>query len=188
MVSEKQKMIAGELYRPGDGELGADRARSQALQLRYNATTVSNGAARGPILSEWLGSLGEDCALRAPFYVDYGFNIHLGSRVFFNYGCVLLDVCAIHVGDDTQVGPMVQILTADHPRDAATRAKGLEFGRPIRIGRNVWVGGGALILPGVTIGDDAVIGAGAVVTRDVAATVTVAGNPARPLAPRHKTD
>lgn len=188
MLSEKQKMIAGEFYLPGDAELGADRARSQALQRRYNATIVSDDAARGPILSEWLGSLGEDCALRAPFYVDYGYNIHLGCRVFFNYGCVLLDVCGIHIGDDTQVGPMVQILTADHPRDATTRAKGLEFGRPIRIGRNVWIGGGALILPGVRVGDDAVIGAGAVVTRDVAPGVTVAGNPARPLAPGHRTD
>jgi len=181
MPSEKEKMIAGELYRPGDPELVADRARTQRLQREYNATTVGDGTARDELLAEWLGSLGPDCALRAPFYVDYGYNIHLGQDVFFNYGCVVLDVCPVHVGDKTQIGPMVQILTADHPRDAASRDAGLEFGQPITIGRNVWIGGGALILPGITIGDDAIIGAGAVVTRDVAPGVTVAGNPARPL-------
>lgn len=181
MTTEKEKMIAGALYDAGDAELVAERAESQALQRRYNATIVSDQMERREILSEWLGSYGAKCALRTPFYTDYGYNIHLGSNVFFNYGCVLLDVCPIHIGDKTQIGPYVQILTADHPRDSETRDAGLEIGRPIRIGRNVWIGGGAMILPGVTIGDDAVVGAGAVVTRDVAAGVTVAGNPARPL-------
>lgn len=181
MASEKSKMIAGDLYKPGDPELVADRAHSQQLQRNYNATTVSDGEARGLILDEWLGSRGSDCALRAPFYADYGYNIHLGRGVFFNFGCVLLDVCEIHIGDLTQIGPYVQILTADHPRDAETRDAGLEFGQPISIGRNVWIGGGAILLPGVTVGDDAVIGAGAVVTRPVAAGTTVAGNPARQL-------
>lgn len=101
--------------------------------------------------------------------------------MFFNYGCVCLDVCPIRIGAKTQIGPYVQILTADHPRDGATRDAGLEFGRAISIGANVWIGGGAILLPGVRIGDDAVIGAGAVVTRDVAPGATVAGNPARPL-------
>ncbi len=174
-------MIAGELYRAGDPALVQERAASQALQQRYNATTVSDVEDRTAILDQWIGSRGTGCALRSPFYADYGYNIHLGRDVFFNYGCVLLDVCPIHIGDMTQVGPYVQILTADHPRDAKTRDTGLEFGRPITIGRNVWIGGGALILPGVSIGEDAVIGAGAVVTRSVAAGATVAGNPARPL-------
>lgn len=147
----------------------------------YNQTIVSDGALRGPLLSQLLGGYGTGCALRAPFYVDYGYNILLGDDVFFNFGCVLLDVCPIHIGDKTQIGPYCQILTADHPRDAATRDAGLEFGKPIQIGRNVWIGGGAIILPGVTIGDDAVIGAGSVVTRDVAAGQTVAGSPARTL-------
>lgn len=172
-------MITGALYRPGDPELVSDRLKSQQFQHAYN-TTVVGDASRGPLLQKWLGSTGDDCAIRAPFYVDYGYNIHLGDNVFFNYGCVLLDVCDIRIGSDTQVGPMTQILTADHPREADARAEGLEFGRPIAIGRNVWIGGGALILPGVTIGDDAVIGAGSVVTRDVAKGVTVMGNPARP--------
>lgn len=171
-------MVAGALYRPGDPELVSDRLQSQQLQHAYN-TTVVGDAARGPILHRWLGSTGSECAVRAPFYVDYGYNIHLGDNVFFNYGCVLLDVCDIRIGSGTQIGPMTQILTADHPREAGMRAQGLEFGRPVSIGRNVWIGGGALILPGVTIANDAVIGAGSVVTRDVAEGVTVLGNPAR---------
>ena len=183
VTTEKSKMIAGALYEPGDAELVAERADSQALQRRYNGTIVSDQLERREILDTWLGSYGSGCALRTPFYTDYGYNIHLGDNVFFNYGCVLLDVCEIRIGDMTQIGPYVQILTADHPRDRETRDTGLEFGRPITIGRNVWIGGGAIILPGVTIGDDAVVGAGAVVTRDVAAGITVAGNPARPLVP-----
>ncbi|NNK65725.1 MAG: sugar O-acetyltransferase [Rhodobacteraceae bacterium] len=180
-MTEKDKMIAGELYRPGDPELVADRARAQELMRQYNGTIVGEDAVRAPTLDALLGSYGPGCGLRSPFYVDYGYNIHLGSDVFLNYGCVLLDVCPITIGDKTQIGPMVQILAADHPRDAESRDAGLENGAPIAIGRNVWIGGGALILPGVTIGDDAIIGAGAVVTRDVAPGATVAGIPAKPI-------
>lgn len=187
MTTEKQKMIAGEMYLPRDAELVRDRARSQTLQRQYNATIVSDVEERKTILDQWLGGRGSGCALRTPFYTDYGYNIHLGADVFFNYGCVLLDVCDIRIGDKTQIGPLVQILTADHPRAAHQRDAGLEFGQPIEIGRNVWIGGGVIILPGVTVGDDAVIGAGAVVTRSVSAGVTVAGNPARPLVPRAQT-
>ena len=179
--SEKDRMIAGDLYRPGDPELVAGRARAQALMRDYNATIYGEAEARAPILEALLGGYGPGCALRAPLYVDYGYNVFLGRDVFFNYGCVLLDVCPIRIGDRTALGPSVQILTADHPRDAATRAEGLEFGRPVTLGADVWIGGGAIVLPGVTVGDGAVIGAGAVVTRDVAPHTTVAGNPARPL-------
>ena len=175
-------MIAGELYRPGDAELVADRARAQSLMRDYNATIVSDADARQPILDALLGSRGTGCAIRSPFYVDYGYNIHLGCDVFFNYGCVVLDICPVTIGDMTQIGPMVQILAADHPRDPKDRDAGLENGKPVSIGRNVWIGGGAIILPGVTVGDDAIIGAGAIVTRDVAAGQTVAGSPARPIA------
>lgn len=181
MTTEKEKMIAGELYRAGDRQLVSDRARNQDLQQKYNATTVADTEKRRVLMDDWLGSYGTGCALRAPFYADYGYNIHLGTDVFFNYGCVVLDVCPVHIGDMTQIGPYVQILTADHPRDAVARDAGLEFGKPITIGRNVWIGGGALILPGVQVGDDAIIGAGAVVTRDVPARATVAGSPARIL-------
>mgnify|MGYP006277306847 FL=1 len=180
--SEWERMVAGELYRPGDPDLAARRRRAQELMRAYNATIVGD-AARGPLLDALLGARGPGCAIRAPVFVDYGTNIRLGRDVFFNFNCVVLDVCPVTVGDTTQVGPGVQILAADHPRDPQTRDAGLEFGRPVAIGRNVWIGGGALILPGVTVGDDAVIGAGAVVTRDVPPGATVAGNPAR-LLPR----
>jgi maltose O-acetyltransferase len=182
-VTEREKMVAGLDYRPGDPELAAARAKAQGLIRRYNTTIVGEGDIRGPILAALLGACGPGTAIRAPFFVDYGFNIVIGRDVFLNYGCVLLDVCPITIGDMTQIGPYVQLLAADHPRDPAARDAGLEFGRPVTIGRNVWIGGGALILPGVTVGDDAIVGAGAVVTRDVPAGATVAGNPARPLRP-----
>lgn len=178
---EKRKMLAGQPYRAGDPDLVAERERAQALMREYNATTVADGPRRRAILGQLLGGCGRDVAIRTPFSVDYGGNIVLGDGVFLNYGCVLLDVCAITIGDGTQVGPGVQIYAADHPRDPELRRQGLECGRPVTIGRNVWIGGHAILLPGVTVGDDAVIGAGAVVTRDVPDGVTVAGNPARPV-------
>ena len=128
---------------------------------------------------ERLAVVGEGALIRPPFHCDYGFNISLGAGVFLNFNCVILDVVAVSIGDGAQIGPAVQILAADHPRDPAGRASGLEFGRPINIGRNVWIGGGAIILPGVGIGDDAVVGAGSVVTRDVPRGATAFGNPAR---------
>ncbi|MEL6644617.1 MAG: sugar O-acetyltransferase [Pseudomonadota bacterium] len=174
-------MIAGELYRPGDAELAADRARAQGLMRQYNATIVGEHDLRVPILMELLGGIGPGSAIRSPFYVDYGYNIHIGRDVFLNYGCTILDVCEVRIGDRAQIGPMTQIIAADHPRDAATRDAGLENGKPVTIGRNAWIGGNATILPGVTVGDNAIIGAGAVVTRDVAPGVTVAGIPAKPI-------
>ena len=179
--AEWDKMVSGALYRPGDPYLKARHRRAQDLTRAYNATISGEAEARKPILDALLGSYGEGCAIQPPFHVDYGLNIHLGRDVFFNFGCVVLDICTVRVGDGTQIGPGTQLLAADHPRDPAIRAQGLENGRPVTIGRNVWIGGGALILPGVTVGDDAVIGAGAVVTRDVAPGAVVGGNPARPL-------
>jgi maltose O-acetyltransferase len=176
--SEKQKMLAGELYRP-DAELGAEQAAAKAWMARYNASLAAPLAERHALLCERLGHVGRDAVIRPPFFCDYGYNIRLGDGVFLNFNCVILDVVEVTIGDRTQIGPAVQIYTADHPRDAETRRAGLEFGRPIRIGSDVWIGGGAILLPGVTVGDAAVIGAGSVVTRDVPAGVTVAGNPAR---------
>ncbi|MGE0750661.1 MAG: sugar O-acetyltransferase [Variibacter sp.] len=177
--SEKEKMLAGELYRPGDAEIQADLAATKNWLVRYNAALGQSTEERRALLRERFGAVGDGAVVRPPFHCDYGFNIRLGAHVFLNYNCVILDVCAVSIGDGTQIGPAVQIYAADHPRDAATRQSGLEFGRPVVIGRNVWIGGGAIILPGVIIGDDAVIGAGSVVTRDVPAGATAMGNPAR---------
>jgi maltose O-acetyltransferase len=176
--TEKDKMLAGELYNSASPEIQADQRDTMAWLARYNALGAS-AEERRAMLVERFGAVGDGVDIRPPFHCDYGFNIRLGAGLFMNFGCVVLDVVAVVIGDKTQIGPNVQILTADHPRSPGERASGLEFGRPIRIGRNVWIGGGAIILPGISVGDDAVIGAGAVVTRDVAAGTTVAGNPAR---------
>ncbi|WP_126968694.1 sugar O-acetyltransferase [Xanthomonas arboricola] len=188
MQTEKQKMLAGELYNAADTELQADQAAAADWMARYNASAAQPPAQRHALLVERLAEVGEGAVIRTPFHCDYGYNIRLGSGVFLNFDCVILDVCEVSIGEGTQVGPAVQFYAADHPRDAAGRASGLEFGRPIRIGRNVWIGGGAIILPGVSIGDDAVIGAGAVVTRDVPAGATALGNPARVRASRDAAD
>ena len=179
-MSERQKMISGLPYNPGDPELQADQTAAKQWMARYNAAMGASPADRRDLLRQKLGEVGEGAIIRPPFHCDYGYNIRLGRGVFLNFNCIILDICEVEIGDQTQIGPGVQILAADHPRDPDERAAGLEFGRPVTIGRNVWIGGGAIILPGVTIGDDAVVGAGSVVTGDVAAGVTVLGNPARP--------
>ena len=148
--------------------------------MRYNAALAKPVSELHDLLSERLAHVGKGAVVRPPFFCDFGYNIRLGDGVFLNFNCVILDVVEVTIGDRTQIGPAVQIYAADHPRDAKTRAEGLEFGRPVRIGSDVWIGGGAILLPGVSIGDGAVIGAGSVVTRDVAAGETATGNPARP--------
>lgn len=178
-LSEKQKMLAGEPYRPGDPELAADAQRARDWMVRYNATLAWAPEARRALLRELFAQVGEGAVVRPPFHCDYGQHISLGAGAFLNFGCVILDVAPVSIGALTQVGPGVQFLTADHPRDPGLRRAGVESGRPITVGANVWIGGGALILPGVSVGDDAIVGAGAVVTRDVPAGTTVAGNPAR---------
>ena len=177
--TEKEKMLAGELYRADSPEIQADQAATMAWLARYNAAIDHGNEARHALLRERFGSVGAGAVIRPPFHCDYGYNISLGDGVFLNFNCIILDVVAVTIGDGTQIGPGVQILTADHPRDPAQRRQMLEFGRPVAIGRNVWIGGGAIILPGVRIGDDALVGAGAVVTRDVPPGATVVGNPAR---------
>ena len=176
--SEKQKMLAGELYNAEDPALTAERLHTAALLHKYNSTPHHPGTHQ-PLLEEILASCGEHSTIRPPFFCDYGYNIHLGIGVFLNFNCVLLDVNTIEIGDRTQIGPAVQIYAADHPREPEARRANLECGKPVRIGRNVWIGGGAIILPGITIGDDAIIGAGSVVTHDVPSGITVIGNPAR---------
>ena len=178
-MTEREKMLAGLPYRPGDPELQALQAAAKHWMVIYNAALAAPPAERLALLRQAFGAVGDGTVVRPPFHCDYGSNIHLGAGVFLNFNCVILDVVSVHIGDGTQVGPGVQILAADHPRDPEARRAGVEFGRPVHIGRNAWIGAGAVVLPGVTIGDDAVIGAGSVVTRDVPAGATAFGNPAR---------
>jgi len=179
MRSERDKMQSGELYCAAAPELRAAQAAAQRWLARYNAMLDRSLEERLAALRDGLAAVGDGCEIRPPFHCDYGFNIRLGQGVFLNFNCVILDVMTVEIGDRTQIGPGVQVLAADHPRDAATRAEGLEFGRPVWIGRDVWIGAGALILPGIRIGDGAVIGAGSVVTHDVPAGAIACGNPAR---------
>src|SRR3954449_10169162 len=178
MRTEKEKMLAGELYDPLDADLVRARDQARDLCRDLNATRERDQEARRRILMELFGKGGESVWMQPPFYCDYGSNIELGERVFFNFNCVVLDVCAVRIGDYTMFGPAVQIYTPLHPLDAALRRK-QEYGKPVEIGSDVWVGGGALILPGVRIGSGAVIGAGSVVTRDLPGGVFAAGNPCR---------
>jgi maltose O-acetyltransferase len=187
MPTEREKMLAGELYDPLDPELVADRERARNLCQDLNATREAGDAKRRGILCELLGSGGDDVWIQPPFYCDYGSNIRLGRKCFFNFNCILLDVCPIRVGDYTLFGPAVQIYTATHPMDYKLRRPpaddeskvALEFGKPVEVGSDVWVGGAAVICPGVRIGDRAIIGAGSVVLRDIPADVLAAGNPCR---------
>lgn len=178
MKSERQKMVDGELYLPMDPELVAARARARDLCQALNVTSESQPEQRRKILDDLFASGGDSVWMQPPFFCDYGANIELGERVFFNFNCVVLDVCLVRIGSYTLFGPAVQIYTPMHPFNAELRRRE-EFGKPVEIGSDVWVGGGAIILPGVHIGSRAVIGAGSVVTRDVPEGVFAAGNPCR---------
>jgi maltose O-acetyltransferase len=178
MRTERDKMLAGELYDPLDPELVRARERARDLCQALNDTRESQQQERRAILTGLLGAGGDTVWMQPPFYCDYGTNIRLGTRVFFNFNCVVLDVCEVTIGDYTLFGPGVQILTPLHPMNAGLRRR-QEYGKPIEIGADVWVGGGALILAGVRIGARSVIGAGSVVTRDVPDDVFAAGNPCR---------
>ena len=178
-LSEKQKMLTGQLYRATCPELQAEQIANKHWMQRYNDSADLLNEQRHGLLVEHFAKVGSGAVIRPPSYCDYGYNIELGANVFMNFNCVILDICTVSIGDDCQIGPAVQIYAADHPRDPVVRRSGLESGKPVRIGCNVWIGGGAIILPGVTVGDNAIIGAGSVVSRDVPAGVTVMGNPAR---------
>lgn len=178
MSSQLERMLAGELYDPRDPELVALRERARDLCQALNATREAEVEPRAHLLHELFGDAGEGAAVQPPFYCDYGRHITVGTGVFFNFDCVVLDVCRVTIGNYSMFGPAVQIYTATHPFDAALRRRE-EFGKPVVIGDDVWVGGGAIICPGVTIGSRTVIGAGSVVTRDVPDDVVAAGNPCR---------
>ncbi len=178
MRSERDKMLAGELYDPFDPELVAGRNRARDLCQALNATREAQQDERRRIVRELFGAGGESVWMQPPFFCDYGANILLGERVFFNFNCIVLDVCPVRIGDFTLFGPAVQVYTAMHPMNAELR-RTQEFAKPIEIGSDVWVGGGAILCPGIRIGSRSVIGAGSVVTRDIPEGVFAAGNPCR---------
>ena len=179
----RERMLAGELYIADDPELARDAERAMTLTHRLNTMDPVDGDARRALLTELLGAFGEQSEIRPPFRCDYGYQTFIGARTFANFGLICLDVATVTIGDDVQIGPNVQLLTPTHPVAAGPRRAKWEAALPITIGDNVWLGGGAIVLPGVTIGDNTVVGAGAVVTRDLPADVVAVGNPARVIRP-----
>lgn len=176
-MTEKEKMLAGELYRADDPELVAERLRCDALLRRVN--DEPDARARCAALAELLGSLGPGAEVRPPLHCDYGYNVAIGAGAFLNFGAVILDVGRVTIGDAVQIGPGVQLLAADHPRDPDMRRSGLESGAPVTLGDNAWIGAGAIVCAGVSVGADSIVGAGSVVTRDVPPGVVAAGVPCR---------
>lgn len=182
-MTEKEKMLAGELYNPLDDQLIGERLESRRLMKIFNAIPEDQGKQLMATLKSLLPNQGKRCFVQPPFYCDYGYNLKLGKQVFFNFNCVVLDVCEVVIGDRTMFGPNVQIYTATHPLNAEERSSGKESGKPIFIGKDVWIGGSAVINPGVTIGDRTVIGSGSIVTKDIPADVFAAGNPCMVIKP-----
>ncbi len=181
MSEQKARMIQGELYLASDEELTADRLRCRVLVEQFNSTSATDAALRHKLLRDLLGHLGNGATIMPRFECDYGYQIRVGDRTFINYGAIFLDCAAITIGDDVQIGPSVQLLTATHPLDPSTRRTGYELAAPITIGFGAWLGGGVIVCPGVMVGDEAVVGAGAVVTKDLPPRMLAAGNPARIL-------
>lgn len=179
MNTERAKMLAGELYLASDPELVQLRRRARRLTRAFNASPDDDPAQRAALLRDLLAHCGQGVEIEPLFQCDYGFNIRLADRVYMNFGCVLLDCAPITIGEGTLLGPGVHLYAATHPTDPALRRSGRERAKPITIGSNAWIGGGAIICPGVTIADDAVVGAGSVVTRDVPKGAVVVGNPGR---------
>lgn len=179
MDSEKEKMLAGELYRAFGETLVSERLAARRLCRKFNALAEEQLEERRGVLAELLGTSHPDTYIESSFKCDYGYNIHLGANFYANFDLIILDVCQVTIGKNCMIGPRVSIFTAGHPLDAEIRVSGLEFGSPITIGDNVWIGGNAVINPGVAIGDNVVVASGAVVTRSVSDNVVVAGVPAK---------
>lgn len=176
--TNRERMLAGDLYIADDPDSGRIAQRAVQLADAYHRAAVADESAARPLLAQLLGTLGEGAFVKPPLFVDYGENIHLGARSFINYNLTALDVATITIGEDTQLGPNVQLLTPTHPIDPQPRRDKLEAAKPITIGNNVWLGGGVIVCPGVTIGDNSVVGAGSVVTKDIPENVVAFGNPA----------
>jgi maltose O-acetyltransferase len=179
MATQKERMLAGELYLADDPEIAADAQRAAELSERFNTWTAKDPEGRRAAFRDLVGEVGEDVEVRPPFRVDYGTYISIGPRTFVNYGGVFADVARISIGADVQIGPNVQLLTPTHPIDPEPRRAKWEAAEPITLGDNVWLGGGVIVCPGVTIGENTVVGAGAVVAKDLPANVVAVGNPAR---------
>jgi maltose O-acetyltransferase len=186
ILTEKQKMVSGRLYRADTEELTAHRRRAQQLTFTYNATAPHELHRRAAILDSLLGIHGENTYIEPPFRCDYGTNIYIGDNFFANYDCIILDEALVTIGDHVMLGPRTSLMTVAHPIDAGVRASGLEYAKPIHIGDDVWFGGGVIVNPGVTIGNGTVIGSGSVVTKDIPANVVAVGNPCHVL--REVTD
>jgi maltose O-acetyltransferase len=178
-TGELGRMLDGRLYRPADADLIAWRMRARRLTRLFNRSTEDETSRRLRLLAELFGELGPGVEIEPPFHCDYGFNIRAGRNLYANFGCVILDCNSVDIGDNVFLGPGVHIYAAYHPLDPELRTKGMELAGPVRIGDNVWIGGGAIICPGIEIGCGSTIGAGSVVTRSVPAGVVAAGNPCR---------
>lgn len=183
--TEKDKMLAGELYYSADPELTRDRYKAKRQMWKYNGITELKFSKeelleeRMKIIKQWFGKVDLDVFLEPPFYCDYGYNIHMGKYVYMNHNCVILDVNTVKIGAETMFGPNCQLLAATHLIEPESRLKGLELGLPIKIGENCWFGGGVIVCPGVTIGDNVTVGAGSVVTKNIPNNVVAFGNPCK---------
>lgn len=180
-MTEKEKMIAGQLYFPGDPQLTSEHMQCQSLCQKFNRLDSADEAGRSATLQQIFGKLGEGCWVEQSLHCDYGYNISVGNNFYSNFDCIFLDVCPITIGNNCMIAPRVCFYTATHPLNPYLRTSALECGKPITVGDNVWIGGNAVINPGVTIGNNVVVASGAVVVKDVPDNVVVGGNPARVL-------
>ena len=181
MISEKEKMLSGELYHASGEELSGERLKARILVDEYNDIHPENLKRKKELLKQLIGKTGESFAIESPFRCDYGYNIKVGENFYANFNLVILDCASVKIGDNALIGPDVGIYTAGHPLHHLDRNEGLEFALPVTIGNNVWIGGHVVINPGVTIGDNVVIGSGSVVTRDIPSNVIAVGNPCKEL-------
>jgi maltose O-acetyltransferase len=175
-MTEKQKMLSGEYYSAQDPELLKERLNAKKVLDKYNKT-IGYQPKKAKLLQSLIHTKGS-FVIEAPFYCDYGYNIEIGEGFYANYGCTILDVCKVKIGNNVMFGPNVSLYTATHPLSVKKRLDGLENGKEIVIGNNVWIGGGSIIYPGVTIGDNSVIAAGSVVIKDIGPDCLFGGNPA----------
>ncbi|WP_434512289.1 sugar O-acetyltransferase [Desulfitobacterium sp. AusDCA] len=182
-MTEKEKMLSGKLYTAQDKELAHDNKNARRLTRLFNQTNEDKFDKRIVYLKELFGSTGENIWIEPAFHCDYGRNIFIGENFYANYDCIIIDVCPVTIGNHVFFGPRVCVYTATHPIDAEVRATGLEYGKPVTIGNDVWLGGNTIINPGITIGSNVVIGSGSVVTKDIPSGVIAAGNPCRVLRP-----